>query len=413
MNVKQYFNPRIRQYIDKLSSALTSKVKQGLDYYWQLSPEKRYRLRLAAFAFGILVIGFTIGRITVVNRIIKIEQQEKQIAIDQSGAMSLNLPGVVLNPEIYRFEKSAIQTVPQEIKVPGRLVFNAEKGKLLSARVQGRVERIYAFEGAPVQVGAPVIELYSPEFNSAQQEFLLTYRTVKILAESNSLTNLLADAKITQEAAANRLRNLGFSDSDILNLEKTGRAHSNLLMRSPIHGVVVKRNVEPGAIISNGEPLVFLADPKALWFAGNIFEQDARHLERGQTMKIHLEAFPDREIVAKVNYIAATVDTQTRGLLIRADIDNADGSLKPDMYANAKLQIGTAQAIVVPQSAIVRDKDLRYAFVRTGPESYRRLVVKGYDLDGKRFAITEGIEPNLEVLIRGAVLLNERFTKQE
>ena len=77
------------------------------------------------------------------------------------------------------------------------------------------------------------------------------------------------------------------------------------------------------------------------------------------------------------------------------------------------LQIGTAQAIVVPQSAIVRDKDLRYAFVRTGPESYRRLVVKGYDLDGKRFAITEGIEPNLEVLIRGAVLLNERFTKQE
>lgn len=130
-------------------------------------------------------------------------------------------------------------------------------------------------------------------------------------------------------------------------------------------------------------------------------------------MKIHLEAFPDREIVAKVNYIAATVDTQTRGLLIRADIDNTDGSLKPDMYANAKLQIGTAQAIVVPQSAIVRDKDLRYAFVRTGPESYRRLVVKGYDLDGKRFAITEGIEPNLEVLIRGAVLLNERFTKQE
>ena len=98
--MKQYFNPRIRQYIDRLSSALTGKVKQGLDYYWRLSPEKRYRLRLAAFAFGILVIGFTIGRITVVNRIIKIEQQEKQVAVDQSGAMSLNLPGVVLNPEI-------------------------------------------------------------------------------------------------------------------------------------------------------------------------------------------------------------------------------------------------------------------------------------------------------------------------
>jgi Cu(I)/Ag(I) efflux system membrane fusion protein len=150
-----------------------------------------------------------------------------------------------------------------------------------------------------------------------------------------------------------------------------------------------------------------------LWFAGNIFEQDARNIERGQTMKIHFEAFPELEIIAKVNYIAPTVDAQTRGLLIRADIDNRDGSLRPDMYANAKLQIGSAQAIVVPQTAIVRDKDLRYAFIRTGPESYRRLVVKGYDLDGKRYAITEGVEPNADILIQGAVLLNERFTKQE
>ena len=411
--MKQHFNPNLIRYFNQLLEALFSKLKNALDYYWQLSPESRYRLRLAAFAFGILVVGFTVGRLTTVNRAIKIEQQEKQIAVDQTGAMSLTLPGVTLNPEIYRFEKATRQAVPQEIKVPGRLVFNAEKGKLLSARVSGRVERIYAFEGAPVQPGTPVIELYSPEFNSAQQEFLLSYRTVKILSETNSLTNLFADAKITQDAAANRLRNLGFSDGDILALERSGKSQPNLNVRSTISGVVVKRNVEPGAVVNNGDPLMFMADPKALWFAGNIFEQDARNIERGQTMKIHFEAFPELEIIAKVNYIAPTVDAQTRGLLIRADIDNRDGSLRPDMYANAKLQIGSAQAIVVPQTAIVRDKDLRYAFIRTGPESYRRLVVKGYDLDGKRYAITEGVEPNADILIQGAVLLNERFTKQE
>jgi Cu(I)/Ag(I) efflux system membrane fusion protein len=83
------------------------------------------------------------------------------------------------------------------------------------------------------------------------------------------------------------------------------------------------------------------------------------------------------------------------------------------MYANAKLQIGTMQAIVVPQTAIVRDKEALYAFVRTGPESYRRIMVKGFDFDGKRFAITDGVEPNIDILTRGAVLLNERFTKQE
>lgn len=411
--MKHHFNPKLVEFLEKIFSHLQQKLKVISDAYWELAPEKRYRIRLAAFAFGILVLGFIAGRLTTVHRVIKTEQMEKEMVVDKSGMISLSMPGITLNPEIYRFEKASLQSVPQELRVPGRLVFNAEKGKLLSARVPGRVERIFAFEGAPVEMGSPIIELYSPEFNSAQQEFLLTYQTVKILSESNSLTNLLADAKITQEAAANRLRNLGFAESDVLTLEKTGKTSPNLLMRSSIKGVVVKRNVEPGAIVASGEPLVFLADPKALWFAGNVFEQDARLIERGQQMRIHLEAFPNREIIAKVNYVSPTVDSQSRGILIRADIMNTDGSLRPDMYANGKLQIGTTQAIVVPQTAIVRDKESHYAFIRTGPENYRRMIVKGFDFDGNRFAITEGIEPNLEILVKGAVLLNERFAKQE
>jgi len=411
--MKHHLNPKLVEFLEKTFNHLQQKLKVISDAYWELAPEKRYRIRLAAFAFGILVLGFIAGRLTTVHRVIKTEQMEKEMVVDKSGMISLSMPGITLNPEIYHFEKASLQSVPQELRVPGRLVFNSEKGKLLSARVPGRVERIFAFEGAPVEMGSPIIELYSPEFNSAQQEFLLTYQTVKILSESNSLTNLLADAKITQEAAANRLRNLGFADSDVLNLEKTGKTSPNLLMRSSIKGVVVKRNVEPGAIVASGEPLVFLADPKALWFAGNVFEQDARLIERGQQMRIHLEAFPNREIIAKVNYVSPTVDSQSRGILIRADIMNTDGSLRPDMYANGKLQIGTTQAIVVPQTAIVRDKESHYAFIRTGPENYRRMIVKGFDFDGNRFAITEGIEPNVEILVKGAVLLNERFAKQE
>lgn len=411
--MKKHLNPKLTEHIKTFVKLVQHKLGAVSKAYWELSPEKRYRIRLALFAFGILVLGFIAGRLTTVHRIIKTDQQEKEIVVDRSGIISLSMPGINLNPEIYRFEKATPQKVPEEIKVPGRLVFNAEKGKLLSARVSGRVERIFSFEGASIDVGSPVIELYSPEFNSAQQEFLLTHQTVKILSQNSSLTNLLADAKITQDAAANRLRNLGFADSDILSLERSGKTSPNLLMRSPLKGVVVKRNVEPGAIVGSGEPLVFLADPKALWFTGNVFEQDARLIERGQRMRIHLEAYPDREIIVQVNYVSPTVDAQSRGIMIRADINNTDGSLRPDMFANAKLQIGTTQAIVVPQTAIVRDKEAIYAFVRTGPENYRRIIVKGFDFDGKRFAITDGIEPNTEILVKGAVLLNERFTKQE
>jgi Cu(I)/Ag(I) efflux system membrane fusion protein len=184
-------------------------------------------------------------------------------------------------------------------------------------------------------------------------------------------------------------------------------------MRSPLKGVVVKRNVEPGAAVNLGDVIATLADPKQLWFLGNIFEQDFRAIKPGQKMILRLEAYPDKEFLAYANYIAPAVDPQTRTLLIRADVENTDNLLRPDMFASGLLTTGTADAIVVPQTAIVRIREARFAIIRVGPETFRRLPVKGYDLNSKSFAITEGVEPGWQILAEGAVLLNHRFAKQE
>jgi Cu(I)/Ag(I) efflux system membrane fusion protein len=297
--------------------------------------------------------------------------------------------------------------------VPGRLAFNAEKSKVLSARAPGRVERIYAFDGAQVEVGSPIVELYSPDFLSAQQEYLLSSKTAKVLEGNKTMSDLLGDALITQQAAANRMRNLGAGEGDIRSIEATGKTVSNLVMRSPLKGVVVKRNVEPGTAVNSGDVITTLADPKHLWFLGNVFEQDFRMIKQGQKMVLRLEAYPDKEFVAYANYIAPAVDPQTRALLIRADVDNVDDLLRPDMYASGLLTTGTADAVVVPQSAIVRIRESRFAIIKVGDETFRRLPVKGYDLNSKSFAITEGVEPGWKVLTEGAVLLNDRFAKQE
>ena len=381
--------------------------------YWNLSPQNRSRVRLAAFAFAILSLGIVVGRITNVNRTVKIETSDKALKVEKTGVLELKLPGVQLNPEIYVFQSAERVQVPVNIKVPGRLAFNAEKSKVLSARAPGRVERIYAFDGAQVDIGSPIVELYSPEFLSAQQEYLLSSKTAKVLESSKTMSDLLGDARITQEAAANRMRNLGASDGDIKSIENSGKTTSNLVMRSPLKGVVVKRNVEPGSAVSSGDVIATLADPKQLWFLGNVFEQDFRMIKQGQKMVLYLEAYPDKEFVAYANYIAPTIDPQTRALLIRADVENTDNLLRPDMYASASLTTGIADAVVVPQSAIVRVRENRYAIIKVGPETYRRMPVKGYDLNNKSFAITEGIEQGWQVLAQGAVLLNDRFAKQE
>ena len=130
-------------------------------------------------------------------------------------------------------------------------------------------------------------------------------------------------------------------------------------------------------------------------------------------MILRLEAYPEKEFIAYANYIAPTIDPQTRALLIRADVENTDDLLRPDMYASALLTTGNADAVVVPQSAIVRIRENRFAIIKVGEETFRRVPVKGYDLNSKSFAITEGVEPGWKVLAEGAVLLNDRFAKQE
>jgi Cu(I)/Ag(I) efflux system membrane fusion protein len=407
--VKPHFHKGVNQGSHKAQLAFAGLA--GL--YWNLGPTNRYRVRLAAFAFAILSLGIVLGRVTNVNRTVKIETSDKALKVEKSGVLELKLPGVKLNPEIYLFQTAEKVQVPVDIKVPGRLAFNAERSKVLSARAPGRVERIYAFDGAEVNIGSPVVELYSPDFISAQQEYFLSSKMTKVLEANKAMTDLLGDARITQEAAANRMKNLGASEADIRAIEISGKTQANLVMRSPLKGVVVKRNVEPGAAVSSGDVLTTLADPKHLWFLGNVFEQDFRMVKQGQKLILQLEAYPDKEFVAYANYIAPTIDPQTRALLIRADVENTDDLLRPDMFASGLLTTGTADAIVVPQTAIVRIREARYAIIRVGPETFRRVPVKGYDLNSKSFAITEGVEQGWQILAEGAVLLNDRFAKQE
>ena len=412
-NILKRASEEIQKLRDKFTARIAANTNEIHRSYWALPPETRARLRLVIICVSILMLGIVIGLFVNVNRPVKLEKTAKTLSIENTGAMELKLPGVDLNPNIYIFQDAVKTQVPVELNVPGRLAFNAEKSKVLSARAPGRVERIYAFDGAPVEVGSPVVELYSPEFLSAQQEYLLSSETAKVLEANKTMSDLLGDAQITQQAAANRMRNLGASDGDIKTLDKSGKTQYNLVMRSPLQGVVVKRSIEPGSIVNAGDVLVTLANPKELWFLGNVYEQDIRKIQKGQTMVLRSESYPDKEFIAKANYIAPAIDPETHALLIRCDVENTDGLLRPDMYVSAKLKTGEAEAVVVPQSAIVRVREMRYVIIKTSKDTFRRFSVKGYDLDGKRFAVTEGLEPGMLVLTDGAVLLNDRFAKQE
>jgi Cu(I)/Ag(I) efflux system membrane fusion protein len=162
-----------------------------------------------------------------------------------------------------------------------------------------------------------------------------------------------------------------------------------------------------------GDILATVADPKSLWFLGNIFEQDISKISKGQVLKLKSESYPDREFEAVANYVSPTIDPVTHALVIRCDVDNKDGLLRPEMFVDAKLQTSKVDAIVVPETAVIKLRNNKFVILRADKDTYRRVPVTGFEMGDKQFAITEGVPVGTEILVVGASLMNARFANQE
>ena len=371
---------------------------------------KRPAFRISLALLVTLLIGLKLGTFLVEPEVDS--KSDKGVEVEKTGAITITLPGVVLDEDVFKFQTAELKDVPIDLSVPGKLVFNAEKSKVLAARVAGRVERIFTFDGSTVKTGQVMADFYSPDYISAQQEFLLSMQTLKTL-EKSEFPDLIRDAKFTLEASANKLRILGAANEDIERLRRGGQPSATFPLRAPIDGVVIKRVADPGSFMNVGDVLATIADPKALWFMGNVYEQDIPKISKGQILKLKSESYPDREFIAKANYVSATIDPVTHALMIRCDVDNADGALRPEMFVSGKLEVDQTKAVVVPRTAIIQVRNFRYVIVQTGKDTYKRLPVKGFDIGEKMFAINEGLTDGDKVLIMGSTLMNQRFLKQE
>lgn len=295
--------------------------------------------------------------------------------------------------------------VPEVLAVAGKLAFSAERTQQAAARVAGRVDRILAFEGHHVAAGQTIAELFSTEYQSAQQEFLLARNTLRNIRASN-IKDLIEDAESTLQAARQKLRILGATDTDINRLDATSALQQHLAVKAPIAGVVVKRNLDPGQYLNYGDSVLTISDPSSLWFLGNIYEQDYARVRIGQRLLLESPALPDKTFTGTVNFIAPGIDPVTHVLAIRCNVPNTGGLLRPELFVNARLQIANKRALVLPASAIVQRNDAAYVIVDLKDGRYQRLRVTVVPLDGGRVAVSTGLKGGEQIVVEGAVLVS-------
>ncbi len=226
----------------------------------------------------------------------------------------------------------------KEIRTVGKLDYSERQVAYISSRVDGRVDRLFVdFTGVEVKKGDHLVEIYSPELLVAQNELLLALDAVDKEKPSSPPTKSFAQSRL--ESVRTKLRLLGILDEQIAEIEETRKPTPHLKIFAPIGGTVIEKNVRVGQYLKTGDQVYRIADLDPIWLYLNIYEFDVAWVRFGQTVDVHLEAFPGETFNGSIMFIDPFLDDATRTIRVRVNIKNSERLLKPQMFATATIHV--------------------------------------------------------------------------
>jgi len=294
------------------------------------------------------------------------------------------------------------------IRLPGRVQIDETRLSLVTAWFSGRADRLTAdFTGTLVHEGDPLLELYSPELLTAQEELLQALRAYRSRPGDSTRRSL--------EDVREKLSLLGVSEAQTEQLESTEEATTHLAFVSPSTGFVIERMVTTGQYVERGTPLYAVADLSTVWVQLEAFETDLVYLRPGQAVEVTLPALPGKVFEGKIDYIDPVVDPRKRTARVRIALPNDDFRIKPEMLAqgivHARLDEAgnpagedALQPKTIPASAPLFTGQRSLVYVRV-PDAERptfeaREVTLGPRVsDG--YIVLEGLEEGERVVVNG------------
>ncbi len=310
----------------------------------------------------------------------------------------------------------------------GKIAVNGDRTTPVYSPYSGRVTRVIAGLGDTVNKGATLATIEASEFVQAQSDLATAVAQLKLARLNESRKHALLDAKggslqdwqsaqadlTAAEAAAhavrNRLKILGQSDAQIDALAEAHTIDAVAPITAPIAGVVVDRQVGPGQYVQagGGTPVFTIADPTNVWLLANVREADSGSVQLGQVMEVHVAAYPKRTFVARITYIAAIIDSVTHRLPVRAEIDNRDRALKPEMFANFRIQTSSAsQSPAIPEAAAVYEGEAAHVWVLQGDGLLAyRAIRTGRTNDGL-VEVQDGLKAGERIVTKGGLFIDQ------
>lgn len=282
------------------------------------------------------------------------------------------------------------------VRAIGRVDFDERRLTKVSLKYDAWIGELRAnFLGATITRGQMLFSVYSPELYAAQQEYLEARKRLSRRDPSDSLI----------KAARQRLKLWDLSDHEISALEARGLPGEYVPIYAPADGIVIDKQIDSGSAAKAGQTLLRIADLSRVWIEADVYEADLDLVREGMSANVNLPYLPDRSFVAVVDYIYPYLGKASRTGRVRLTLDNTDGALKPDMYAEVTLAADIGHRLAVPEDAVLFAGDSRIVFVDLGGGQLKPVRIKTGQRAGGMIEVTEGLSLGDEIVTSGNFLI--------
>jgi membrane fusion protein, heavy metal efflux system len=327
----------------------------------------------------------------------------------EAGNMSLVS---VDKPNLFPVVMAEKLDTPAQLNVTGTINPDVSREIPVISLASGRVIDIKTRLGDYVKKGQLLLRVQSNDITNAFDQYLKAandellankqYTRAKDLYQHGAVP--LSDLEQAQDTEQDAKADLTAAEDQLVTLGVNKDHPSSIVpVYAPITGVVIAQNVTNAAAVGvtySGSPTAFtLADLSNVWLICDVYENDLPKIAIGQTAKIHINGYPDKELSGTISEIDPLLDPSIRTAKVRIELHNP-GFLKLGMFATATLESKKDEAFaVVPADAILHLHDREWVFVPAGGNRFRRVEVHGGNmLSGNRQEILLGISPGQPVV---------------
>ncbi|MFN0122538.1 MAG: efflux RND transporter periplasmic adaptor subunit [Blastocatellia bacterium] len=351
-----------------------------------------------------------------------------------AGAGKITLSAEAIKRGGIETAEVSTQSFHQMLAVTGRLAINEDTAVRIGSIVEGRVTKIAATVGDQVSAGQTVVLIHSHEVAEGRRDYAragaLVAQAEKSLALATQEQERARRLYELQAVSQKEMQQAALPVTTATAELKTARAElhraeeflhhlgvqpdgpDEAIIRAPVSGTVIKREVSVGTVVTPATDLLLVANLSTLWLIAEVPEKNAQYVRPGQAVFARFQSMGDAVIRGRVTRIENTLNPETRTIRVRCEMPNSRGALRPEMYATVELA-GAAgdQALAVPREAVLEMGDERVVFVAAGENTFEKRRVETGRQQGNQTEVLRGLRAGERIVARGGFLLKTQMLK--